>query len=194
MIQLRYFNRWNFIAVSLLLLLSSSCSCLVQSFLLSAATPSSIIATGKERSSILPRFGIDTVQEEESAHDDQLLNRNMEKAWRYVKKPLLSIGAKGASKSHGNSLRQLLEAHTAVKVKINPRSFSNGNDRSETKQQPPLDTAFAQLVQLAEESGAVKGIELLQARDGKEKTILFGMPGTRERIKGGDFPPPPLTE
>lgn len=44
-----------------------------------------------------------------------------EKAWRYAKKPLLSIGAKGASFSHGNSLRQLLDSHTVVKVKVNTK-------------------------------------------------------------------------
>lgn len=44
---------------------------------------------------------------------------NMEKAWRYVKKPYLSIGSKGAGPSHGNSLRQLLDQHSVVKVKIN---------------------------------------------------------------------------
>ena len=32
----------------------------------------------------------------------------MEKTWRYVKKPLLRIGNKGPSKSHGNSLKELL--------------------------------------------------------------------------------------
>lgn len=47
----------------------------------------------------------------------------LETAWRYVKKPLLSIGAKGATFSHGNSLRQLLEAHTIVKVKVNTKQF-----------------------------------------------------------------------
>jgi hypothetical protein len=47
----------------------------------------------------------------------------MEKAWRHAKKPLLSIGSKGATHSHGNSLRQLLEDHTVVKVKVNTRKF-----------------------------------------------------------------------
>lgn len=31
---------------------------------------------------------------------------------------------------------------------------------------------------------------MLQARD-KDKIILFGLPGTKERLKQGDFPPPP---
>jgi hypothetical protein len=46
-----------------------------------------------------------------------------EKVWRHAKKPLLRIGAKGATHSHGNSLRQLLEDHTVVKVKVNTRKF-----------------------------------------------------------------------
>lgn len=48
---------------------------------------------------------------------------NTELAWRYAKKPLLRIGSKGATLTHGNSLRQLLESHTAVKVKVNTRKF-----------------------------------------------------------------------
>lgn len=47
----------------------------------------------------------------------------VEKAWRHVKKPLLRIGGKGVSKTHGNSLRQLLKDHTAVKVKINTDKY-----------------------------------------------------------------------
>ena len=46
-----------------------------------------------------------------------------EKVWRYAKKPLLSIGAKGATPSHGNSLRQLLDDHTVVKVKMNTKAY-----------------------------------------------------------------------
>ena len=47
----------------------------------------------------------------------------MERAWRYCKKPLLRVGSKGAQFSHGNSLRQLLEAHQVVKVKVNTTRF-----------------------------------------------------------------------
>jgi hypothetical protein len=47
----------------------------------------------------------------------------MEKVWRHAKKPLLRIGSKGATHSHGNSLRQLLDDHTVVKVKVNTRKF-----------------------------------------------------------------------
>lgn len=48
---------------------------------------------------------------------------NIEKAWRHAKKPLLRIGSKGFSKSHGNSLRQLLEDHVIVKVKLNTDKY-----------------------------------------------------------------------
>lgn len=47
--------------------------------------------------------------------------------WRHVKKPLLRLGAKGASASHGNSLKQLLEDHTAVKVKVNTKPYDGKN-------------------------------------------------------------------
>ena len=43
--------------------------------------------------------------------------------WQYVKKPLISVGGKGATIKHGNSLRQLLDDHTVVKVKVNTKSF-----------------------------------------------------------------------
>ena len=101
----------------------------------------------------------------------------MERAWRYAKKPLLSIGSKGATLTHGNSLRQLLEQHTVVKVKVNTRRFEDS-----------LQIAFEQLCALAEENGAPAGIEMLQARD-SEKIILFGLPGTMQKIKDNQFPP-----
>ena len=55
----------------------------------------------------------------------------MERVWRYNKKPLLSIGAqKGPTVKHGNSLRELLNHHTTVKVKIQLllNSSSRNND------------------------------------------------------------------
>ena len=99
----------------------------------------------------------------------------LERAWRHVKKPLLRIGNKGATAAHGNSLRQLLDAHTTVKVKINTHKLGN------------LEEAFGVLKGLAEESGADDGIELLKFRE-SEKTILVGLPGTLERIDAGEFP------
>jgi len=55
--------------------------------------------------------------------DNHISDRVMEKAWRHAKKTLISVGGKGATIKHGNSLRQLLEDHTIVKVKVNTKSF-----------------------------------------------------------------------
>jgi hypothetical protein len=46
------------------------------------------------------------------------------------------------------------------------------------------------LLDLAVENGASEGIEIVQMRE-KDKTIMFGLPGTLERVKEGTFPPPP---
>ena len=105
-----------------------------------------------------------------------------EKLWRYVKKPLLRIGAKGATHSHGNSLRQLLEDHTAVKVKINTKKY-NGS----------LEDAARTLKDLAIENGAPDDTEIIQFRD-SEKTVLFGSPGTVRQCADGTFPPPSLDD
>eukprot|EP00529_Nitzschia_sp_RCC80_P033501 CAMPEP_0113464688 /NCGR_PEP_ID=MMETSP0014_2-20120614/13333_1 /TAXON_ID=2857 /ORGANISM="Nitzschia sp." /LENGTH=202 /DNA_ID=CAMNT_0000356783 /DNA_START=248 /DNA_END=856 /DNA_ORIENTATION=- /assembly_acc=CAM_ASM_000159 len=102
-----------------------------------------------------------------------------ETIWRHVKKPLLRIGAKGATHSHGNSLRQLLEDHTAVKVKINTKKY-NGS----------LEDAAQTLKGLAVENGAPDDMEIIQFRD-SEKTVLFGSPGTVQQCADGTFPPPP---
>ena len=55
---------------------------------------------------------------------------NLEKAWRSAKKPLLRIGAKGATQSHGNSLRELLAQHTVVKVKVNTKPYGENASRT----------------------------------------------------------------
>jgi hypothetical protein len=61
--------------------------------------------------------------------DKQLVQMEMkdlkgaELSWRYAKKPLLRIGVKGATMTHGNSLQQLSEAHTVVKDKVNTQKF-----------------------------------------------------------------------
>ena len=102
----------------------------------------------------------------------------VEKAWRYAKKPLLRIGNKGATLTHGNSLRQLLNDHTVVKVKINTGKLGT------------LEEAFDALKQLAEQSGASSDLECIHTRP-SENTILFGLPGTLSNIQSGDFPPPP---
>lgn len=105
-----------------------------------------------------------------------LSQSSVERAWRYAKKPLLSIGSKGATLTHGNSLRQLLQQHTVVKVKVNTNRFDGS-----------LQAAFEHLCSLAEQNGAPPGIELIQAREG-DKIILFGLPGTMERISRNEFP------
>lgn len=62
-------------------------------------------------------------EEEEDAGPPKPPLPSIEKAWRHAKKPLLRIGGKGATKSHGNSLRQLLDDHTVVKVKVNTQKY-----------------------------------------------------------------------
>jgi len=99
-------------------------------------------------------------------------------AWRYVKKPMLRIGGKGLTETHGNSLVELLNAHTAVKVKVN------------TKRLGSLEEAFEEIKSLTEKSGKIKGIELIHIRP-SDNVILFGKEGTLDSINAGDFPPPP---
>ena len=53
-----------------------------------------------------------------------------------------------------------------------------------------LGKAYETLRDLAIESGASEGIELIQMRD-KDRTIMFGLPGTLENVENGSFPPPP---
>ena len=101
-----------------------------------------------------------------------------ERVWRYAKKPLLRIGSKGATHSHGNSLRQLLEDHVVVKVKVNTKKFNNS-----------VQQAYETLRNLAVENGAPAELELIQLREGS-KEILFAMPGTIKRMEEGTFPPP----
>ena len=112
-------------------------------------------------------------EEDEPSFDDV-----QEKVWRYVKKPLLRIGVKGATPAHGNSLRQLLEDHTAVKVKVNTKNFGS------------LESASTTLRDLAVEKGASKDMEIIQMRN-KDKMILYGLPGTLKKMDEGSFPPPP---
>jgi hypothetical protein len=63
------------------------------------------------------------VEEDEDDFSPKPPLPSIEKAWRHAKKPLLRIGGKGATQTHGNSLRQLLEDHTVVKVKINTQKY-----------------------------------------------------------------------
>jgi RNA-binding protein YhbY len=121
----------------------------------------------------------DSLLQDEEEQEPLVILPNMEKAWRYAKKPLLSIGAKGATPSHGNSLRQLLEAHQVVKIKVNTKQFSNS-----------LNIAFETLSALAKQAGMADELELLHVRT-SENIILVGAKGMREKIESNEFPPPP---
>ena len=112
----------------------------------------------------------------------QPLEGNRQKAWLYAKKPLLRIGGKGATKTHGNSLRELLDQHTVVKVKVNTGPYDGS-----------LESAFEALKTLAVESGAEAGVELIHIKT-SENIILFGREGALSLIDAGDFPPPPREE
>ena len=68
-----------------------------------------------------------------TAEESNIPEKLMEEVWRYVKKPLISVGGKGATSKHGNSLRQLLDDHTVVKVKVNTKSFGTSRILSEIK-------------------------------------------------------------
>ena len=83
-----------------------------------------------------------------------------------------------ATIKHGNNLRQLLNDHTIVKVKFNTQTFGT------------LEQAFTSLRDLAVESGASQSIELIEMKQ-NERTIIFGLPGTKGKIQDGSFPPPP---
>lgn len=53
-----------------------------------------------------------------------------------------------------------------------------------------MENAVQILRDLAVESGASQNIEIIQMRE-KDRTILFGLPGTIEKVEDGSFPPPP---
>ncbi len=114
--------------------------------------------------------------QENSAVDDSALREGIDKAWRYLPKPLLRIGGKGVSDSHGNSLKELLNAHTAVKVKINSSKLGS------------LEDVFEILKAQVEKKGNISGVELLHIRK-SENTIMLGKNGTMKEILEGKFPP-----
>jgi RNA-binding protein YhbY len=125
----------------------------------------------------VPSRNIVCFQTELSNEADELRPR-IEKAWRHVKKPLLRIGGKGISDSHGNSLQELLKAHTAVKVKINSTKLGTYED------------IFNLLKSVVEKKSDMTGIELIHIRN-SENTIMVGLEGTLDNIREGTFPPPP---
>lgn len=112
-----------------------------------------------------------------SNHNEDL-QVGIDKAWRHAPKPLLRIGGKGVANSHGNSLRELLNAHTVVKVKINSTKLGS------------LEDVFETLKALVGQSEGFAGVELIHVRN-SENTIMIGKEGTMDNIRDGTFPPPP---
>mmetsp|Transcript_23915 Transcript_23915/g.28218 ORF Transcript_23915/g.28218 Transcript_23915/m.28218 type:complete len:190 (-) Transcript_23915:96-665(-) len=103
--------------------------------------------------------------------------QKVENVWRHVKKPLLRIGGKGITSTHGNSLIELLNDHTVVKVKINTTKLGT------------LVEVADLLVRAAEIQGGGDGIEVIQVRE-IENTVLLGKKGATALIMDGTFPPP----
>jgi len=109
--------------------------------------------------------------------EDSLIRARVDEAWRFAPKPLLRIGGKGVSQNHGNSLGELLTAHTVVKVKINSQKLGTPQD------------VFDILKDFVEKGKAnISGIELIHVRK-SDNTIMCGLEGTMDRIKAGSFPP-----
>jgi hypothetical protein len=129
---------------------------------------------------------------DDSGSDDDVHRKRMERVWRYNKKPLLSIGAqKGPTAKHGNSLRELLQHHTTVKVKIQ-LLFNASTRNSDTQSiQDQMEQVYQQLKEYTVRSDpSLEGMELLQVRV-NERILLVGLPGTQQRILDGTYPPPP---
>ena len=102
-------------------------------------------------------------------------------AWRHVSKPMLRIGSKGVSATHANSLGELLEAHTCVKVKINTHKLGS------------LEEAFVCIQNVVVENNSSSNIELIHVRK-SDNMIMIGKEGALDMIRAGDFPPPPPVE
>jgi hypothetical protein len=88
-----------------------------------AASPSYNLVLPTKSTTLYASSEEEDIEEEEEDATPKPPLPSIEKAWRHAKKPLLRIGGKGATKTHGNSLRQLLEDHTVVKVKINTQKY-----------------------------------------------------------------------
>lgn len=143
-------------------------------------------------------------------------NVNMESVWRFIKKPLLRLGSKGISPSHGNSLRELLKSHRVIKVKVNNRKdgtsvharWRNSKQYSlflflilinvlhgipffllhqNEKILVTLEESFENLKRLAEASGTIEGIELLRTRP-SENVFMCGVKGSLQLIEKGEYP------
>ena len=71
----------------------------------------------------IPKAGRGLCRMASTTEPNNIPDKLMEEVWRHAKKHLISVGGKGATKKHGNSLRQLLDDHTVVKVKVNTKTF-----------------------------------------------------------------------
>ena len=148
----------------------------------SALSKGSASAPNNQRLDILKMSGEDSFDTRNNGQGGLSTDSpGIDAAWRYIKKPLLRIGGKGVSESHGRSLCELLNAHSAVKVKVN------------TKKLGSLEDAFAVIKELAEKPGKIKGIELIHIRN-SDNIIMFGKEGTLDMIRAGEFPPSPSEE
>jgi hypothetical protein len=94
---------------------------------------------------------------------------------------MLRIGSKGVSATHANSLGELLEAHTCVKVKINTHKLGS------------LEEAFVCIQNVVVENNSSSNIELIHVRK-SDNMIMIGKEGALDMIRAGDFPPPPPVE
>lgn len=152
------------------------------SFVINTSQRSTYSQTGQQRIQSTSNDAAAAASETALAKALEPLKGNRQKAWLHAKKPLLRIGGKGATKTHGNSLRELLDQHTVVKVKVNTGPYDGS-----------LESAFEALKILAVESGADAGLELIHIKT-SENTILFGKEGALDSMDAGDFPPPPKEE
>ena len=84
----------------------------------------------------------------------------VEKLWVGVDRTLLSIGARGVTAKHANSLTELLRVHTLVKVKFNGSDAEVGSSAEQLAQGGP-----AQLLQ-------IKGKTALYAAGGWRQLLL----------------------
>ena len=144
---------------------------------------------------------IPAMSDDDDNNDDSIYRKQMERVWRYHKKPLLSIGAqKGPTYKHGNSLRELLQHHTAVKVKVQLLLYQSSSaspsdttttSRSSSNIRDQMIQVYEQLKAYTVQSDpSLADMELLQVR-GNERILLVGLPGTTRQIRNGTYPPPP---
>uniref|UniRef100_I2CPM2 Uncharacterized protein n=2 Tax=Nannochloropsis gaditana (strain CCMP526) TaxID=1093141 RepID=I2CPM2_NANGC len=103
----------------------------------------------------------------------------LDSLWNQQRKPLLRLGAKGVLKSHLNSLRELLDAHNVVRVKV--------NGLSNTDIQGLAENALRMAVEHDSEPALgvllrVKGKEFLVGRPDKMEAL-------RKKLLSSDGPP-----